>query len=306
MNSKIFFVNEGAKILSKKRLPAFFSVICLIVFAAMAYFGRRPSREPLFIENIHPGVDYYRGSTLFPENTVYHLVEIDLRTAGLEIVATESAEPYKFAAATVQSFAETNQTQIAINGNFFWPFYSNHPFSYYPKAGDLVEVNGIAVTNGKIENRPEAKWPALCITDENRASINGSGRCSSDTMFAVSGNLQTMKSGKPIDFPNQDRLPRTIVAVDETGETLWFLIIDGRQGLYSGGATHQFGQELLRQAGAFESLNLDGGGSTTLIVEQDGEQQLMNSAFHTRVVMRQRPVANHLGIRIPAASDVEN
>ncbi|MEM8857872.1 MAG: phosphodiester glycosidase family protein [Chloroflexota bacterium] len=286
------------RLLSVRSKRILFAFALLLVAASFIYFGRRPSKAPLFVENIHPGVNYYRGSTGLPNFTVYHLVEIDLSTPGLDFVASDPVEPYKFAAATVQDFAEDNQTQIAINANFFYPFYANHPFSYYPKAGDLVEVNGIVVTDGEVENPPAYKWPALCITDKNRAMISSTGRCPSGTVAAVSGNIQTMRDGAPIEFPNQDKLPRTVVAVDEDGDSLWFLIIDGRQSFYSLGATHEFGQKLLAEAGAYESLNLDGGGSTTLIIEQDGQQQLMNSAIHTRVVMRQRPVANHLGIRI--------
>jgi hypothetical protein len=49
------------------------------------------------------------------------------------------------------------------------------------------------------------------------------------------------------------------------------------------------------ELGAYKALNLDGGGSTTLVVADSGGTRSLNSPIHTRIPMRQRPVANHLG-----------
>ena len=49
--------------------------------------------------------------------------------------------------------------------------------------------------------------------------------------------------------------------------------------------------------GAAELLTLDGGGSSTLVTQgTNGDAILLNAAIHTRVPMRQRPVANHLAL----------
>jgi exopolysaccharide biosynthesis protein len=48
--------------------------------------------------------------------------------------------------------------------------------------------------------------------------------------------------------------------------------------------------------GSFTALNLDGGGSSTLIIEQNGEPQLLNSPIHNYIPYRERPIANHLGV----------
>lgn len=44
-------------------------------------------------------------------------------------------------------------------------------------------------------------------------------------------------------------------------------------------------------------MNLDGGGSTTLVMEGDnGQPVLLNSPIDSRIPGRERAVANHLGI----------
>ena len=47
---------------------------------------------------------------------------------------------------------------------------------------------------------------------------------------------------------------------------------------------------------ADRALNLDGGGSSTLVIADSKGTKVLNSPIHTRVPTRQRPVANHLGV----------
>lgn len=42
-------------------------------------------------------------------------------------------------------------------------------------------------------------------------------------------------------------------------------------------------------------LNFDGGGSATLAVRQGNKIKVLNAPIHTKIPMRERPVANHLG-----------
>jgi len=64
------------------------------------------------------------------------------------------------------------------------------------------------------------------------------------------------------------RAPRTAVGVRKDGHIL-FVTIDGRRSDVSVGATIDELREVMRALGAVDALNLDGGGSTTLVV--DGE-----------------------------------
>lgn len=77
---------------------------------------------------------------------------------------------------------------------------------------------------------------------------------------------------------------------------LWLILIDGRQRNYSEGVTLNELADIAIALGAETALNLDGGGSTTLVVAGPNGPQTLNSPIHTRIPMRQRPVGNHLGL----------
>jgi exopolysaccharide biosynthesis protein len=75
-------------------------------------------------------------------------------------------------------------------------------------------------------------------------------------------------------------------------------VVDGHQPNYSEGMTlPELAQIVLKHEG-YTALNLDGGGSSTLVIEGlDGKPIVLNSPIHGRVPPgRERPVANHLGI----------
>jgi len=55
------------------------------------------------------------------------------------------------------------------------------------------------------------------------------------------------------------------------------------------------------ELGASDAINLDGGGSSTMVVAgEDGTPQVINRPIHTGVPGRERPVANHLAV-VPIA-----
>ena len=93
--------------------------------------------------------------------------------------------------------------------------------------------------------------------------------------------------------------PRAAVAVDATGRTLIFAVVDGKQPGFSEGMSLPELAELLRSRGAYHAINLDGGGSVTLVArDKSGKAVALNSPIHTRIPGRQRPVANQFGIRV--------
>ena len=71
------------------------------------------------------------------------------------------------------------------------------------------------------------------------------------------------------DFNNafiSARHPRSAVGINDSGQWV-FMIVDGRNGMHSSGATISELTEILRGQRVTHALNLDGGGSTELIVD---------------------------------------
>lgn len=75
------------------------------------------------------------------------------------------------------------------------------------------------------------------------------------------------------------RAPRTAVAVDSTGTKVFLVTVDGRQSGYSNGTSLADLASYLISQGASAAINLDGGGSTTMVVRNPGgySPRLVNS-----------------------------
>jgi exopolysaccharide biosynthesis protein len=84
---------------------------------------------------------------------------------------------------------------------------------------------------------------------------------------------------------------------NKNGRWLYLVVVDGRQPLYSAGATFDELADILMAHGAYFGMSLDGGGSTTMVIEgADGQPVILNSPIDQYVPGRERPVANHIGI----------
>lgn len=72
--------------------------------------------------------------------------------------------------------------------------------------------------------------------------------------------------------------PRSAVGMNRDGTRLWFAVIDGRQAGYSMGMSLRQTADLLRALGATRALNLDGGGSSALVVRdlESGQLRVLN------------------------------
>lgn len=91
---------------------------------------------------------------------------------------------------------------------------------------------------------------------------------------------------EPRESFGRQRHPRTAVGVARDGRRLWLVTVDGRQAPYSDGMTLAELASLMKRLGATDALNLDGGGSTTMVVEgrivnrpsdQEGERHVGNA-----------------------------
>ena len=101
------------------------------------------------------------------------------------------------------------------------------------------------------------------------------------------------------DLDDQELHPRSAVGYSRNGRYLYLVVVDGRQPCYSEGITLAKLAELLASLGAQYAMNLDGGGSSTLVIQAgDGKARILNSPIDNYIPGRERPVANHLGISV--------
>lgn len=91
---------------------------------------------------------------------------------------------------------------------------------------------------------------------------------------AVGGNVVLLRDGaiQPVD--NVAMHPRTAVGFSADGTKMWLATIDGRQA-DSRGMTELELARHLKALGADDAINLDGGGSSTLLAREEGESAPM-------------------------------
>ena len=89
-----------------------------------------------------------------------------------------------------------------------------------------------------------------------------------------------------------ERHPRTVLGLDKTKTTLILVAFDGRQPGYSSGATLEEAAKWLIKLGAYKALNLDGGGSTIMVIK---DKEVKTKIFNSPSSIRYN--GNHIGFR---------
>jgi hypothetical protein len=110
---------------------------------------------------------------------------------------------------------------------------------------------------------------------------------------AVSGSAQLVKRGKVTTTDNVELHPRTAIGIDRDMGLLHLVVADGRSESSSGLTLLQLA-DLMRSLGDEAALNLDGGGSSTLVApDPEGIVGVRNTPSDGQ----ERAIANGLGFR---------
>lgn len=126
------------------------------------------------------------------------------------------------------------------------------------------------------------------------------------------GELRTAIGGDPDDWLLEDgevtsstsdfatlRHPRTAVGLSGDGTTAYLVVVDGRQAQSIGASLPELGR-FLDQLGADDAINLDGGGSTTMVARLPGDAG--TSVLNSPSDGGERLDANGLGLFTPEGS----
>ena len=273
------------------------AAIVVVLAAIFAVYDRgRPVPVPIK-ERLFDGVTYARYARWSPRPMVIHAITVDMKSGGKRILVTppdELGSQYPLRARTTSQFLEESGAQVAINGDGFSPWWSRGIADYYPHAGDPVQPRGVAASRGKVYWNSQAAVPTLYISSRNAFSLDAPAR----PFNAVSGETLLVSGGQLIPALNDSTTqPRTAVGYSQNGRYLYLVVVDGRQPFYSEGMTVKELADLMLSLGAKYAMDLDGGGSSTMVVQgADGHPRVLNSPIDNYIPGRERPVANHLGI----------
>ncbi len=290
----------GPRLVTHQRSQRIFFLAGIVILVAIACAGMiflwvniKPQPKPLQ-HMLFQGVEYIRDVRSSPRDIVIHVIKIDLKERGIRTLVTpgDPQADLPLEARTTSRFLDEFGLQVAVNGDGFTPWHSNSILDYYPHEGDPVAPTGFAASQGTLY--AEGKGPTLFLAPNNQARI---GSPVGKLHNAISGNLLLVKNGAPVPGLDSPLNPWTAVALDRANRYLILIVVDGRQPGYSQGVTLSELAEIIIFYGGYTAMNLDGGGSSTMVVEGPlGSPRVLNSPIHNQIPGRQRPVGNHLGI----------
>jgi len=250
------------------------------------------------------------GGGVFTNLQVIYALRVDLTDPDIRLFTSPRFSNYvanvqETAGFTVSDFVRTNRLQAAINANFF------SPGQYYLPAGTPMEISGLAVSEGVVVSDQENAGNAASVVFDaaNRGSIihtNWPATNTAGIFTAVSGGYPVLINGTNVGYqyltnsgfihePN----PRSVLGLSADRQYFFMVAIDGRQPGYSDGAYDYESAEWLRLLGASDAVSMDGGGSTTLSVQETtGAPVALNrsSAVANDPQGRERTVGSHIGV----------
>jgi len=230
-------------------------------------------------ERVADGVELHRladPSLLDPGGPVsIQALRLDPGKVRLEIAVAANENP---ARETVESIAAREQAIAAVNAGFF-ALETGKPQSILKVAGRLL--GGTTRARGAVafrEHRGKTELLFDRVTVQSRQGVYQTrmGTSAKDWMrapFAVSGAGLLLRRGRTIsDWADEKitagfdttRHPRTVIG--EGRGAIWLITVDGRQPESSLGMNFVELQRLAARLGLDSALNLDGGGSTTMVV----------------------------------------
>jgi exopolysaccharide biosynthesis protein len=248
-------------------------------------------------QNLFKGVTFLQKDLTTPRKNRMYVMAIDLATVGLEFLVTPSKSPNgTLCTRTVSKFLEEFNMSVAINGDGFSYLDSSvNPAVVCPGGGEPVKANGFAASRGTVYSSIKTVQPTVYISSNNQVFIN---EVQNKPFNAVTGDRLVVQKGVTVkNLAAQTPSPRTAIGLNKNGRWLIFMVVDGRQPGYSEGVTFPELAELLISYGVYNGANMDGGGSSTMVIKGvDGKARILNSPIDQNVPGKERAVANHLGL----------
>ncbi|MFM8533184.1 MAG: phosphodiester glycosidase family protein [Acidimicrobiia bacterium] len=245
------------------------------------------------------GVTYTERAASSPRPIKMHVAQIDLTAPGIRFKVSAPGGDRDVVRQTTLDFARQERAQLAINGHFFLPFPSQDKTAWVIGLA-ASEGKVFSAFEAPAQNYALVDFaPALNIDRDNRASIvNGDPaadparvREAVSLWNVVAGSSQivtngavsvpeyrddnhsagTLTPGGPANYSNLKAwadvtTARTAIGLSRDQRTLTLFTVDVRGGS-EGMRLTEVASVLIRDFAVFSALNLDGGGSTTMVME---------------------------------------
>ncbi|MBQ2133545.1 MAG: phosphodiester glycosidase family protein [Bacteroidales bacterium] len=285
--------------------------LLLLAFAVAAAFGAYAQNDSLTFVNAQWKVKKVgKGITLkeyhftgdqkiFDSNQYVSIVEIDAKKAKGRFALASNLGYIT----PTSKFAKDSGAVVAMNGSFYNMKKPYNSVCYFKKHG--VEE---FVFNEKMAQRDNG---AVAISAKGKLSVHPADAsepgnvapaqtwpAALDAVSVVSSGPVLLVDGKDARLDensfNRNRHPRS--AVGTAGKKVYLVTVDGRNAENAQGVSLWEFTKIMRWIGAEDALNMDGGGSTTLYVEGENGNGIVNHPSDNKKFDRQgeRHVVNSL------------
>lgn len=262
--------------------------------------GVEPERKEIEWTQVFQGVSFSENTTTIPRLQKIFILRIDMHEKGGSFFTTprrpDRFEPGKNETVRQRTneFLTQYQLQAAVNANFF----AVPKGEAYARPGSS-DLHGVAVSEGIVVSEPAPGCPVVFGIRKDGTPVIITAKEMSDgdldeLSTAVAGNVVLLEGGEIVPLSSEAVHPRTAVGISKDKRFVYLLVIDGRQNDYSLGATYAETAAWLRFYGASDGLNLDGGGSTTMVLrDREGQPRIVNRPSD----QQPRYNGNNLGVR---------
>jgi Phosphodiester glycosidase len=214
------------------------------------------------------GIQYYRIEQATPRKMVIHGIRADSHAPGFLLHSTPRKQDWMEGKAettrqTTRNFMRQSREKglslvITVNADAFSPW----PAPYAEEAA--TDIQGLAITDGIVVSFG-SNSPSLLVDPKGNLRIarsTSAAELPGQVETAVSGFGLCLSEGQ-IPTSGDDLHPRTGLGLSEDNRYLFLAVIDGRQPESHGATVSELG-EWLKRMGAYNGINMDGGGSSTL------------------------------------------
>ncbi len=281
------------------------SVSCATISAPIADFPRGPDGYVL----LRAGLEYREIRRDRPRPLRIHVLRADLTAGGLAVRAPlgpdpDGPGPAEAGLADPLRLARSSRALALVNASSFgvigYP-EGERPGIYLPGMG--VDIAGLAADTGRIASPSNPRYASFYVDSAGVPRIAGHGEAperAGPVREAAAGFSPLIREGAAAEDRGGDIEPRTAVGLDSRGR-LVLAVAEGRRRGRSEGLTLGELARLMLELGCVEALNLDGGGSSVLVVRIPGRgwRVLTPPADGAGPVRFRRPVPNALAL-VPA------
>ena len=222
------------------------------------------------------GITFREEHRTEPRPLAIFAVSIDMKerpNGPIKVVAVPAPQPENMenAEAILTNplvLAEKNDVLIFLNTNPFAAISGETRSGWY--SGQPVDVCGTVVSGSRQISPDQQRYESFWVDHQGKVHM-GSWQ-EEEIAEGVAGFARILKEGTHANVGGNDLHPRSAVGYDSVNQKLWLLVVDGRQKGYSEGVTTRELADLLLELGCSDGINLDGGGSSVLIVKNQEEK----------------------------------